>query len=135
MMRGDGATGSGGSAAAAVVLRPGSHGRASPHRRRSRYEDVCSDRAGGGRRGLPRRVGQRREQDDHGLDARERGDAEGRSEPAGPVVVPLFGGAAKHSGCVKAAKSLIAQIAKTPSAYYVNVHNTAFPNGAIRGQL
>lgn len=59
----------------------------------------------------------------------------GRRGVAGPVVVPLFGGAAKHSGCVKASKSLLAKIVKSPASYYVNVHNTRYPNGAIRAQL
>jgi hypothetical protein len=59
----------------------------------------------------------------------------GRKGVAGPVVVPFFGGAPKHSGCVKASKSLIAQIAKSPASYYVNVHNAAYPGGALRAQL
>ena len=36
---------------------------------------------------------------------------------------------------MKAAKSLITAIAKSPSAYYVNIHTIKYPAGAIRGQL
>ena len=55
---------------------------------------------------------------------------------AGPIVVPFFvSPPAKHSGCVSASKSLVAAIIKSPGAYYVNIHNTDFPAGAIRGQL
>jgi hypothetical protein len=55
---------------------------------------------------------------------------------AGNVVVSLFGNPpAKHTGCVSAKKSVITAIEKKPGAYYVNIHNTKYPNGAIRGQL
>jgi hypothetical protein len=52
---------------------------------------------------------------------------------AGPVVVPLAPG----SGCTTIAVSeeLIKAIRRDPSNYYVNIHSTAFPAGAIRGQL
>src|SRR6478672_8541522 len=51
---------------------------------------------------------------------------QGKKGVAGPVVIPFFGGAAKHSGCVKASKSLLGKILKNPSGYYVNVHTQAF---------
>jgi hypothetical protein len=59
----------------------------------------------------------------------------GAKGKAGPVVVPLFGGTAKKSGCVSASKSLVAAIMKKPGSYYVNVHTAKYPDGAIRGQL
>jgi hypothetical protein len=57
---------------------------------------------------------------------------------AGPIVVPLAtpnaGGAA--SGCLSnVAPALLQNINNNPAAYYVNVHNAEFPNGADRGQL
>jgi hypothetical protein len=53
---------------------------------------------------------------------------------SGPVVVP-FGKAFKSKGCTTASRSLIASILRSPSAYYVNVHNAKYPGGALRGQL
>jgi hypothetical protein len=60
----------------------------------------------------------------------------GPAGKSGPVVIVLFGTApVAHSGCRTVAKSLITAIGKNPSAYYVNVHTTKYPGGAIRAQL
>jgi hypothetical protein len=55
----------------------------------------------------------------------------------GPVVIPLTapGTDGTSSGCVSADRDLIKAITKDPSAYYVNVHTTDFPAGAVRAQL
>jgi CHRD domain len=58
----------------------------------------------------------------------------------GDIVVPLFegtfAGTDSISDCVHADRSLVKDIRKHPSDYYVNVHSTpGFEAGAIRGQL
>src|SRR2546427_12416426 len=63
---------------------------------------------------------------------------------AGPIVVPLFvaptpATSARHikqSGVATPnAGTTGAALCQNPNAYYVNYHTTAFPGGAIRGQL
>ncbi|MDQ3764300.1 MAG: CHRD domain-containing protein [Actinomycetota bacterium] len=39
------------------------------------------------------------------------------------------------SGCVPATRDKIRAVIENPSAYYLNVHSTAFEKGALRGQL
>ncbi len=56
----------------------------------------------------------------------------------GPVVVPLSapGADGTTSGCLGGVdQELIKAIQQNPSAYYVNVHTSDFPGGAVRGQL
>ena len=55
---------------------------------------------------------------------------------AGPPVVTLANPSTmKSEGCVDVSPELAGDIADHPANYYVNVHNTAHPDGAIRGQL
>lgn len=55
---------------------------------------------------------------------------------AGPVVVTLSPPTDGSSdGCVAADPVLIKDIRKNSTNYYVNVHNTEYPAGALRGQL
>lgn len=55
---------------------------------------------------------------------------------SGPVVVTLMaptGGSSQ--GCATVSRELAKEIIKNPSEYYVNVHNSEFPGGAVRGQI
>lgn len=56
---------------------------------------------------------------------------------AGPVVVSLTppGAGGSSSGCVSAPREEIMEIIRDPEDYYVNVHTTDYPAGAVRGQL
>ena len=63
---------------------------------------------------------------------------------AGPIVVPLFVAPSaptsarqikQHGTATPNAGTTGADLCHDPSAYYVNYHTTAFPGGAIRGQL
>lgn len=55
---------------------------------------------------------------------------------AGPVVVPLEAPADGSSeACAEITRELAKDLIQSPGDYYVNVHNAAFPAGAVRGQL
>lgn len=57
---------------------------------------------------------------------------------AGPIVVglnPTFGAGCASGTVMNVDATLIGQILANPAAFYVNVHSTEFPGGAVRGQL
>jgi hypothetical protein len=61
----------------------------------------------------------------------------GSSTTTGPIVVHLRAPNASgvSSGCVHVNAELVKAIRHNPDAYYVNVHTTDYPAGALRGQL
>jgi hypothetical protein len=55
---------------------------------------------------------------------------------AGPVVVGLTAATGGSSqGCVAISREEAKDIIRDPENYYINVHNSPFPGGALRGQL
>ncbi len=54
----------------------------------------------------------------------------------GPIVIPLqLGDGSGTRTCTTISAALASAITADPKSYYVNVHNTPYPGGAIRGQL
>ena len=61
---------------------------------------------------------------------------EGRRGVAGDIVVELKPPRdGSSSGCEDITRALSRDLREHPRAFYVNVHNNQFPDGAIRGQL
>ena len=61
----------------------------------------------------------------------------GEAGSVGPPVIPLAapGPSERSEGCAPVAPELARELLARPHGFYVNVHNPAFPGGAIRGQL
>lgn len=62
---------------------------------------------------------------------------QGAAGVAGGVLITLSPPTAAGSvtGCVTGDVNVLRAITTAPEGYYVNVHNAAYPNGAVRGQL
>ena len=62
---------------------------------------------------------------------------EGEAGVAGPIDVTLSppDASGKSSGCTSVDRAEVKEIMHEVDEYYVNVHTTDFPGGAVRGQL
>jgi hypothetical protein len=63
---------------------------------------------------------------------------EGAAGNSGGIVVPLTTPTASDTvtrGCANADRTLMGRIVAKPGDFYVNVHSTTYPQGAVRGQL
>ena len=63
-----------------------------------------------------------------------------RRKPTGPHAVeltaPSGGDPGASSGCLSGvSSSLVAEIRRHPRGFYIQLHTSYFPNGALRGQL
>jgi hypothetical protein len=55
--------------------------------------------------------------------------------PSGPVVIGFDANTLTGGSAPGVAQTLIDEITANPGNFYVNVHNSSFPGGAVRGQL
>ena len=59
----------------------------------------------------------------------------GHADESGPIVIDLNMPANGQKGCVPADPDLLRHIIQHPQQYYLNIHTTEYPAGAIRDQL
>jgi CHRD domain len=60
----------------------------------------------------------------------------GAAGKSGAIVVPLSTASQlHHRGCVAVSPATVTAIEKDPAGYYVNIHSTTYPGGAVRAQL
>ena len=62
-----------------------------------------------------------------------RGSAQSVGEVVVPLVTPQLN--RRANACMELAPEIAQRILADPGAFYVNLHNAAHPDGAIRGQL
>jgi CHRD domain len=125
-----------------TVLTPASGGTAFTVAMTGESESPAGDPVGTGTATIRMRAGQaqvcfRFDVQNIGLPAAGAHIHRGAAGTAGSIVVPLTapGSQGTASGCARAARGTVASILRGPAGFYVNVHTTDFPGGAVRGQL